>query len=474
MSTPPIMPPRLIIDFGTVAAGIDLPKLLTADGVEVRRGMAYCPFHENTDTPALSVYWRDGRWRFKCHGCGAHGDALDYVANRDNIGVVEAARKLDPSLDQPTYAGWEASRTSSSAGRIPVPGAVAAPIVMPAPATPSRLAAVWQDPAWQATIDRLVQQAEAALWAKPGPRMTTAALTWLRFRGLDDETIRRFRLGYIADHFESGPLPVLGTDGRGGTRRIWLPRGIVLPQLRPGSWHSTVADEDDPADPDPRWVGVHVRRLHPDVFKIWTGRDKFMSATGSTTGFIYPLPDDAPGRPFLLAEGHWDALIGWQQVGDLVEVGSVGSASASIDRLPIETRVALAAAPWLLVATDADAAGAEAAWRWREAYPHKFWRLMPPRGKDIGEFAVKHRGDLRELVADALDRIGWRGPDPLRHGRDAWRWQAANLPAERWEAWRRRSAAIQASFGRPANAEEIIEADRAAFAELVADHGDSA
>jgi DNA primase len=39
--------------------------------------MALCPFHPDR-TPSLSVYVaRDGRQRWKCHGCGKGGDSLD-------------------------------------------------------------------------------------------------------------------------------------------------------------------------------------------------------------------------------------------------------------------------------------------------------------------------------------------------------------------------------------------------------------
>jgi DNA primase len=51
--------------------------------------MALCPFHANTVTPALSIYQKGGRWRYRCHSCGAAGDAIEWVAARDGITMAD-------------------------------------------------------------------------------------------------------------------------------------------------------------------------------------------------------------------------------------------------------------------------------------------------------------------------------------------------------------------------------------------------
>lgn len=53
--------------------------------------MAFCPFHDNTNTPALSIHQDEGVWQ--CFGCGERGD-LELLA-----------RKLGQSLDQEFY--WD-------------------------------------------------------------------------------------------------------------------------------------------------------------------------------------------------------------------------------------------------------------------------------------------------------------------------------------------------------------------------------
>lgn len=47
--------------------------------------MAFCPFHDNTDTPAFSIHQDEGVWQ--CFGCGERG-SLEHLANRlgQNLG----------------------------------------------------------------------------------------------------------------------------------------------------------------------------------------------------------------------------------------------------------------------------------------------------------------------------------------------------------------------------------------------------
>jgi len=54
--------------------------VLARHGVNVRGRMAVCPLHEDR-TASLSLYrGRDGKERWKCHGCDQGGDALDLEA----------------------------------------------------------------------------------------------------------------------------------------------------------------------------------------------------------------------------------------------------------------------------------------------------------------------------------------------------------------------------------------------------------
>jgi hypothetical protein len=69
--------------------------VLARHGLRVRGRMAFCPFHANDRTPALSLYTgRDGRGRWKCHGCQASGDALDLEALLSGRPLADVIRDL--------------------------------------------------------------------------------------------------------------------------------------------------------------------------------------------------------------------------------------------------------------------------------------------------------------------------------------------------------------------------------------------
>jgi len=70
-----------------------------------RAGRLYkglCPFHEEKD-PSFTV--DSEKQRFKCWGCGAHGDAIDFLAMAEGLDTREAIRRAADlagvSLNQP-------------------------------------------------------------------------------------------------------------------------------------------------------------------------------------------------------------------------------------------------------------------------------------------------------------------------------------------------------------------------------------
>jgi hypothetical protein len=66
------------------------PSVLIKSGPD--RFRCLCMFHAE-NTPSMYVNRLGGVWRFRCFGCGAHGDVLDFVMLRDGIGLP-AAREL--------------------------------------------------------------------------------------------------------------------------------------------------------------------------------------------------------------------------------------------------------------------------------------------------------------------------------------------------------------------------------------------
>lgn len=130
-----------------------------------------CPFHKEK-TP--SFYVNDQKGFFHCFGCGAHGDAIGFVMRHDNLGFMEAVELLaaDAGLQVPKASPQERQKFER-----------------------------------QKSLYDLVEQ--AAGWFEDQLRTAAGrqALAYLRNRGLADETIARFRLGYAPQ--DGGALKAL-------------------------------------------------------------------------------------------------------------------------------------------------------------------------------------------------------------------------------------------------------------------------
>src|ERR1700738_2783338 len=145
---------------------ISLSGLIGRSVKLVRRGREFaglCPFHHEK-TP--SFYVVEDKSFFHCFGCGAHGDAIGFVMRSDNLDFIEAIEKL-----------------AGEAG-LGVPRA-----------TPQERERAQQQKTLLEALEAAAAFYEARLWAPVGAR----ARQYLEERGLDPNTIRRFRLGWAAD-----------------------------------------------------------------------------------------------------------------------------------------------------------------------------------------------------------------------------------------------------------------------------------
>lgn len=72
---------------------VSIESVLTRYGVELKNNsFALCPFHSE-NTPSFRVYKQDNN--FHCFGCGAHGDAIDFVRMLFRLSFRQALLKID-------------------------------------------------------------------------------------------------------------------------------------------------------------------------------------------------------------------------------------------------------------------------------------------------------------------------------------------------------------------------------------------
>jgi DNA primase len=198
-------------------------------------------------------------------------------------------------------------------------------------------------PAWQTRAHEFINSSQRLLW-QDGARPAQAALRYLRGRGFSDVTIRHARLGVNPRaRYESASAWGLDTD-----RKVWLPRGIVIPWLHDGhAW------------------GLNIRRPNGDLKDEGEGWEvrKYHRILGSANA-LYNA-DEIDGRPVVMVEGEFDALAVQQESK---QVAAVATGSTAWARKP-RWRALLRTTPRVLVAFDAEEAGEQASRYWLRALP---------------------------------------------------------------------------------------------------------
>ena len=129
----------------------------------VRRGRestGLCPFH-NEKTPSFTV--NDQKGFYHCFGCGAHGSVIDFVMNTQGMTFPETIEVLaaEVGMEVPKPSREEVERQKERASLAEV-------------------------------MDAVTQWYQTQLRSQTGK----GALDYIRGRGLSDETLTRFGLGY--------------------------------------------------------------------------------------------------------------------------------------------------------------------------------------------------------------------------------------------------------------------------------------
>lgn len=216
-----------------------------------------------------------------------------------------------------------------------------------------------------------------------------AGLEWLHGRGLTDDTIRTWGLGWHDRDRWRDPH----RWGLDGSKRVWLPRGVVIPWHVDGEvWHVKVRRFDDRGASDGKDWGKYaqVRGGVPTLY----GLDL--------------LADDVSA--VAICEGELDAPLLWQKAGDLASAVAIGSKGV---KLADALRARLLVYRRWLIALDRDADREAAAWT---AVTPRARRMRPLQGDDVTEF-YQAGGDLRAWVSFHLgeaieERAGAARPSP--------------------------------------------------------------
>ena len=345
---------------------MNIVDLVQGDGIELKRvaathGGEYCgpcPRCEGNDRFRAWPQWPNSKGgRYWCRGCSWRGDAIEYLKTFRQMGFKEACDYLGFKVPTKFHrmSGHKLSNHKSQ---------------------PKWEPKQMQTPSdqWQSEAKKYLEGAIYNLWAAAGCRW----LGWLKeIRGLNEATIRTYKLGLQPinrwEEREDWGLERVVKDN-GKLKKLWLPEGLVIPYFI-NDPISQISFRRKKSAGAPRYIHLDGSHSHPMV--------------------LYPERDI-----LVVVESALDGFLLGQEAGDLVGVVILGSAQGQPGK---ELAALLRGSRLILLALDADAAGARNHRWWLEQFPNS--RRWPPiRAKDPGEM-LQQGIDLRLWIEVGIARF---------------------------------------------------------------------
>ena len=339
--------PQSFID--DLVARADIVEVIGRRVSLVKAGRDYkapCPFHDEK-TPSFTVSAQKGFYH--CFGCGAHGTAIGFLMNYENLDFVDAVEALAEML------GVEVPREAGSADRR-------------------------RD---GASLYSLLAEADRIY--RGALKSNERAVNYLKDRGLVGLTAKRFAIGYAPDSWDT-VLRALGTDE---TRKQQLLEAGLTIRNDQGKEYDRFRDRImfPIRDPRGRVIGFGGRLLGEGEPKYMNSPETPVFHKGRALYGLYEARQRGAagaGRPdeILVVEGYLD-VASLAQHGIGPAVATLGTAT-TIEHIRYLTRIAQR----VIFCFDGDRAGRKAAWRALEtALPHaggqvELMFLLLPEGED--------------------------------------------------------------------------------------------
>ncbi|PHP93145.1 DNA primase [Pantoea agglomerans] len=371
--------PRVFIN--DLLARTDIVDLIDARVKLKKQGKnfhACCPFH-NEKTPSFTV---NGEKQFyHCFGCGAHGNAIDFLMNFDRLEFVESIEELATShgLDVPYEAG----------------------------SGPSQMERHQRQSLYQLmeNLNGFYQQGLQHSSAQP-------ARDYLDRRGLSAEIINHFAIGYAPAGWDN----VLKRFGKQSEDRESLMEAGMLVSNDKGRTYDRFRDRVmfPIRDKRGRVIGFGGRVLSNDTPKYLNSPETPIFHKGRQLYGLYEAVKNHPEPARLLVvEGYMD-VVALAQYGIDYAVASLGT-STTAEHIQLLFR----STDTVICCYDGDRAGREAAWRALEtALPYmndgrqlRFMflpdgedpdTLVRKEGKDAFEARMEQAMPLSSFLFDSL------------------------------------------------------------------------
>ncbi|HAS6549179.1 TPA: DNA primase [Vibrio parahaemolyticus] len=324
--------PRSFID--DLLARLDIVDIIDARVKLKKKGKNYgacCPFH-NEKTPSFSV--SQEKQFYHCFGCGAHGNAIDFMMEFERLEFVEAIEELA------SYLGLDVPREQRSGGG----GQFKFNSGPQASSSEKRSLYDLMGSIAQFYRNQLKQPS------------SKVAIEYLKDRGLSGEIVQKFGIGYVADEWDL----VRKNFGQNKDNQDMLVTGGMLIENDKGNRYDRFRGRImfPIRDRRGRVIGFGGRVLGEGTPKYLNSPETPIFHKGKELYGLYEvLQAHREPAQILVVEGYMD-VVALAQYGVDYSVASLGTSTTGdhIQMLFRQTNT-------VVCCYDGDRAGKEAAWR---------------------------------------------------------------------------------------------------------------
>ncbi|MGI2954013.1 DNA primase [Vibrio alginolyticus] len=368
--------PRSFID--DLLARLDIVDIIDARVKLKKKGKNYgacCPFH-NEKTPSFSV--SQEKQFYHCFGCGAHGNAIDFLMEFDRLEFVEAIEELA------SYLGLDVPREQRSGGN------------------GSFQSGPQASSSEKRNLYDLMGSIAQFYRNQLKQPVSKVAIEYLKDRGLSGEIVQKFGIGYVADEWDL----VRKNFGQNKENQDMLVTGGMLIENDKGNRYDRFRGRVmfPIRDRRGRVIGFGGRVLGDGTPKYLNSPETPIFHKGKELYGLYEVLQAYREPPqILVVEGYMD-VVALAQYGVDYSVASLGTSTTG-DHLQVLFRQTST----VVCCYDGDRAGREAAWRAMEnALPYltdgrqlKFMFL--PDGEDPDSY-IRQNGKqaFEQQVSNAM------------------------------------------------------------------------
>ncbi|EJE4690170.1 DNA primase [Vibrio parahaemolyticus] len=322
--------PRSFID--DLLARLDIVDIIDARVKLKKKGKNYgacCPFH-NEKTPSFSV--SQEKQFYHCFGCGAHGNAIDFMMEFERLEFVEAIEELA------SYLGLDVPREQRSGG--------SGQFNSGPQASSSEKRSLYD---FMGSIAQFYRNQ----LKQPSSKV---AIEYLKDRGLSGEIVQKFGIGYVADEWDL----VRKNFGQNKDNQDMLVTGGMLIENDKGNRYDRFRGRImfPIRDRRGRVIGFGGRVLGEGTPKYLNSPETPIFHKGKELYGLYEvLQAHREPAQILVVEGYMD-VVALAQYGVDYSVASLGTSTTGdhIQMLFRQTNT-------VVCCYDGDRAGKEAAWR---------------------------------------------------------------------------------------------------------------